>query len=274
MLQSPYDPDARFSPKRETSWIGYRAHLTETCDEETPHLITQLATVLATTNDGEMTDVIEADLAARDLLPGEHLVDSGYVDAQHLCSSAERGIDLVGPALLDTSWQAAAGEGFALSCFTIDWERHTVTCPAGKTSRPWTEAWRDAYLFYQVQFAKADCLACPLRAQCTRAASRPRQLSLRPREEQVALQRARQRQTTDEFVQRYKKRAGVEGTLAQGVHSCGLRRARYRGLAKVHLEHVAIAAGICLQRLDAWWTQTPRVSTRTSRFAALAAAAA
>ncbi len=30
--------------------------------------------------------------------------------------------------------------------------------------------------------------------------------------------------------------------------------------------------GICLQRLDAWWTETPRVATRTSRFAALAAA--
>jgi len=272
LLQSPDDLDARFGTKRETSWVGYLAHLTETCDDERPHLITQVATVPATTNDVEMTEVIQADLAARDLLPGEHLLDSGYVDAQHLCGSAKRGIELVGPALPDTSWQAAAGEGFALSCFTIDWERHTVTCPGGKTSRPWTEAWRDTYRFYQVQFAKADCLACPLRAQCTRAAAKPRQLSLRPREEHVALQLARQRQSTDDFVQRYKQRAGVEGTLAQGVQRAGLRRARYRGLAKVRLEHVAIAAGICLQRLDAWWTATPRIATRTTRFAALAAA--
>ncbi|GAC1438190.1 MAG: hypothetical protein NVSMB65_12500 [Chloroflexota bacterium] len=272
MLQSPYDPDARFSSKRETSWIGYRAHLTETCDEETPHLITQVATVPATTNDVEMTEVIQDDLAARDLLPEEHLLDSGYVDAQHLRRSAQRGVDLVGPALLDTSWQTAAGEGFGVSCFTIDWEQHTVRCPGGKTSRPWVEAWRDTYQFYQVQFAKADCRACALRPQCTRAATKPRQLSLRPREEHAALQFARQRQTTEEFVHRYKKRAGVEGTLAQGVQTGGLRRARYRGVAKVHLEHVAIAAGICLQRLDAWWTETPRVTTRTSRFAALVAA--
>jgi transposase len=272
LLQSPDDLDARFGTKRETSWVGYRVHLTETCDDEAPHLITQVATVPATTNDVELTEVIQADLAARDLLPGEHLLDSGYVDAQHLCGSAQRGVELVGPALPDTSWQAAAGEGFALSCFTIDWERHTVTCPGGKTSRPWTEARRDTYLFYQVQFAKADCLACPLRARCTRAASKPRQLSLRPREEHVALQLARERQLTDEFARRYRKRAGVEGTLAQGVQTAGLRRARYRGLAKVRLEHVAIAAGLCLQRLDAWWTETPRVTTRTSRFAALAAA--
>ncbi len=135
LLESPYDPDARFHTKRETSWTGYTVHLTETCDEDTPNLITQVATVPASTNDVEMTDVIQADLSTRDLLPGEHLVplagsfsafsarynvrddsskrllsvrnhfqrrvlvDAGYVSGQHLLSSATTyGIDLVGPA--------------------------------------------------------------------------------------------------------------------------------------------------------------------------------
>jgi transposase len=273
LLQSPYDLDARFSTKRETSWIGYRVHLTETCDADTPDLITHVATVVATTNDVEMTDVIQADLAARDLLPTEHFLASGYMSARHLLTSATtHGSDLVGPVLLDTSWQAAAQEGFDVSRFAIDWEQRVVACPGGKTSRSWTEAWRDDYLAYKVKFDRADCLACPLRVQCTRAATRPRQLSLRPREEHVALQVARQRQTTDDFAARYKTRAGVEGTIAQGVQAGGLRQARYRTLPKVRLEHVAIAAGICLQRLDDWWTETPRALTRTSRFAALAAA--
>ncbi len=86
------------------------------------------------------------------------------------------------------------------------------------------------------------------------------------------MQLARHRQTTDDFAARYQKRAGVEGTIAQGVQVCGLRRARYRTLPKVRLEHVAIAVGISLQRLDDWWTEAPRATTRTSRFAALAAA--
>ena len=73
-------------------------------------------------------------------------------------------------------------------------------------------------------------------------------------------------------MQRYRQRAGVEGTLAQGVRRSSWRRARYRGLATVRLEQVAIAAGLYLQRLDAWWSATPRAITRTSRFAALAAA--
>jgi transposase len=219
--ESPYDRDARFHTKRRTSWVGYPVHLTETCDPGRPHLVTQVATVPASTNDVELTDPIQADLAARGLLPGEHLLDSGYVDAQHLCGSAKRGIELVGPALLDTSWQAAAAEGCDVTRFALDWERRTGTCPGGTTSRSWTGATRDDYPFHQVKFAKADCLACPLRAQCTRSASRPRQLSLRPREEHVALQLARRRQATDDFAARYRKRAGVEGTIAQGVQACG-----------------------------------------------------
>jgi hypothetical protein len=230
-----------------------------------------VTTVPASTNDVEVTIEIQADLAARDLLSGEHLVDTGYVSEQHLLTSEfAYGVELVGPVLLDTSWQAAADEGFDLTRFAIDWERQTVTCPQSKTSRPWTPAARDDYPFYQVRFAKGDCLACPVRARCTRAAARPRQLSLRPREEHAALQLARERQATGAFATRYRHRAGVEGTIAQGVRDCRLRRARYRTLPKVRLEHVAIAVGISLQRRDAWWTGTARATTRTSHFAALA----
>jgi transposase len=271
LLQSPYDPDARFARKRETTWIGYQVHLTETCDEGTPHLITQVTTVPGPTHDADMTDTIQADLAARDLLPGQHLLDAGYVDAQHLLSSAAAGIELVGPGLLDTSWQAAAGEGFDLSSFAIDWEQRTATCPQGKVSRPWTDTAKGGYPFHQVRFRAADCRACPVRAQCTRAATMPRQLALRPQVEHEALVQARQRQTTDAFKQLYAVRAGIEGTMAQATVGCRARRARYRTLRRVRLEHVALATAISLQRLDDWWTGSPCATTRTSRFAALAA---
>jgi transposase len=205
-------------------------HLTETCDADAPNLVSQVATVPATTNDVEMTGAIQDDLAARDLLPGEQFLDAGYVSAQHLvASAATHGIELVGPALLDTSWQAAAEGGFDLTCFTIDWERRTVTCPQGKISRSWHDVKRGEYPFSQVKFGRADCQDCPVRARCTRAATMPRQLAVRPREEHVTLQAARERQKTATFQARYARRAGIEGTLAQGIQSCGLRRARYRG---------------------------------------------
>jgi IS5 family transposase len=68
------------------------------------------------------------------------------------------------------------------------------------------------------------------------------------------------------------RRAGIEGTISQGVRAFGLRRSRYRGLAKTHLQHVATAAAIDLERLAAWFRAVPRAVTRTSRFTALAAA--
>jgi len=224
-IESPDDPDARYHTKRQTSWTGYSVHLTEACDEDAPHFVTHVATVPATTNDVEMTATIQADLAARDLLPAEHLLDAGYVNARRLVTSAAQGIDLVGPAPPDTSWQAAAGAGFDVASFIVDWERCVVTCPQGKRSRYWgAGTTAHGHPFHHVIFDKDDCVACPCRAHCTRSATRPRQLALRPREEHAALQGARRRQRTDEFTERYKKRAGVEGTVSQGVQVGGLRR--------------------------------------------------
>jgi transposase len=54
------------------------------------------------------------------------------------------------------------------------------------------------------------------------------------------------------------------------VRAFGLRRTRYQGLKKTHLQHVAIAAAINIDRIVAWLEERPRATTRTSRFAALA----
>jgi len=132
-LESPYDTDARHHSKRATSWTGYLVNLTETCDEDLPHLITHVATVPGTTNDIEVTPVVHADLAVRDLLPDKHFVDGGYMSAPHIVdATATYGVDLIGPAPRDTSWQARTGEGFDLAQFRIDCEARKVTCPQGK----------------------------------------------------------------------------------------------------------------------------------------------
>ena len=68
----------------------------------------------------------------------------------------------------------------------------------------------------------------------------------------------------------YQKRAGVEGTLSQGVRAFELRQTRYIGLAKTHLQHLATAAAINLARINNWLMDVPLARTRTSRFAALA----
>src|SRR5207248_10155213 len=99
-----------------------------------------------------------------------------------------------------------------------------------------------------------------------------RRLRLPPQEQYEALTAARTWYASEEGSQYYKQRAGVEGTLSQGVRAFGLRRTRYRGLPKTHMQHVAIAAAINVDRIVAWLDERPRATTRTSRCAALAPA--
>src|SRR5215468_11321777 len=81
-IQSPYDLDVRYCTKRDTEWVGYKTHLSETGDEGYPDLITQVLTTLSTTPDYVMGPPIQQELAQRDLLPGQQLFDAGYVDAE------------------------------------------------------------------------------------------------------------------------------------------------------------------------------------------------
>ena len=269
LIGSPYDPDARLSSKRDTIWNGYKVHLTETCDADGPNLITDVQTTPATMADVEVTSRVHAALAARELLPQAHFVDSGYPDAETLVQSQLQGIDLVGPVHRDTSWQATAGQGFDLTCFRIDWDAKVACCPRGQHSRGWTSTHdQDGNAVIQIQFDRDQCGVCSDRGSCTKAARGPRILKLRPQAQYEALQAARARQETEEFKQRYARRAGIEGTISQGTHGFDLRYARYRGLAKTALQHVFIALGLNLARLLAWWDERPKAHTRLSRFAA------
>jgi transposase len=273
LIVSPYDPEARNRTKRNTNWTGYAVHLTETCDEDTPNLITNVETTPATTHDGAITDKIHQALASKELLPAEHLMDTAYVDAQHVVTShSDYEIELIGPVTPDSSWQAPLpNKGLISPAKAVDWEAQRVVCPAGKSSQAWRTRLDDyANPVIEVRFNRNDCAACANRQQCTRAQKEPRLLKLRPQKLHQALQAARLHQTTAEFKHSYAKRAGVEGTLSQGTRGFDLRRCRYLGTAKTHLQHVAIAAAMNLTRLVSWLQGVPTTQTRVSRFTALA----
>jgi len=274
LIASPYDPEARYSTKREVEWVGYKVHLTETCETDTPDLVVNVETTPATTPDDHMIKRVHASLEPRDLLPAEHIVDKGYTDSQVLVESQQTyGVTLIGPVADDPSWQARTGTGFDKSQFLVDWERQVVTCPMGKQSISWLpHTYPKNGMTWEVRFARKDCTPCPRRAQCTRAKKEPRIVGLQAREPYEALQEARKRQTTEEFRRQYAPRAGIESTHAQGIRRCGLRQARYGGLAKTHFQHLATAAALNFVRLGEWLTGTPRAKTRGSPFAALKAA--
>jgi transposase len=253
-IQSPYDLEARYSTKRDTQWVGYKAHLSETCDDGYPDLITQVLTTPATTPDCVMGPTIQQDLATRDVLPGTHLLDSGYVDAE-LLASAQRlhQIAVLGPPFGSYSRQHRAGHGYGVEAFTLDWAAQQAQCPQGHSSVKWTPGHdMRGGAVVRIRFDTATCRACAVRRACTWAKEAPRQLTVRPHEQHVAMQAARQRQETAAFKAQYALRAGAESTLSQGVRRFDLRRSRYIGLARTHLQQTLNATAMNMVRVIDW----------------------
>jgi transposase len=298
-IASPYDTDARWGVKREEFWLGYKLHVTETCDDAPPcgcgkpgahtpttrpartgdghdrgcpqlvfpNLITHVVTTDATVTDNQMTEPIHDALAAKYLTPARHYTDSGYLSAALVVAAlARHGIALVGPLLADSSAQARAGAGYARADFTIDYDTHTVTCPQGRKATAWTPCTQNGKDAIVATFATSDCGPCPARALCT--TGKRRQLSLMPRELAEAQTAIRAAEHTIGFQADYARRAGVEGTMHQAV-AHGARRARYRGLPKTRLDHVFMACALNLLRLEAFWNGTPLDRRRTSHLARL-----
>jgi transposase len=274
MIASPYDLDSRYSEKRGSYWRGYKVHLTETCDDDTPHVITHVETTSATDQDVVVVDTIHHALAQQNHLPRVHLVDGAYTSGEKLASSqSEYQIDLLGPMRQDQSWQADDPQAFDISHFQIDWEQEIVLCPMGKQSRPWKPSKGPrGKPTLQVSFYRKDCAECLARERCTRSKTEARSLTLHPKAQHLALQAARERQYTEQFKEDYKCRAGIEGTISQAAFAFGMRRPRYRGLQKTHFHHLATAIAINLQRFVDWVWDTPRSKTRQSHFARLALA--
>lgn len=273
--ESPHDIEARYSRKDSTRWTGYKVHLSETCDEKSPRLITNVLTTPATTQDVACTDNIHNALYQKQLLPSRHFVDAGYVDADLLVQSSKMyGIELFGPTRVNSSWQARTTGGIDATQFQIDWNNRQVICPAGKKSARWQKCQtKERYprQVVKVKFGQKDCLNCENRAQCVRSKTgAPRQLLLQTKEFHQALEQTRALFSSDEGRSEYHHRAGVEGTLSQGIRRGGLRRSRYIGLQKTHLQEVATATGINLLRTINYLNGKPIAKTRVSKFARLA----
>jgi Transposase DDE domain len=178
------------------SWGGYKAHLTETCDDDLPHLVTDVGTTVAPAQEVDQLGPIQARLATRGLPPAEHLVDTGYVRTSNLVTSElAHQIDLIGPMYDDRRRQAKDPNAFDLAQFQIDWDAQVVTCPNGQRSTGWSQyrtarqEGRRAQI--HVQFAPAAGAVCPVRSRCTRAARGPRHLTLRASPDAAASRRVR-----------------------------------------------------------------------------------
>src|SRR5688572_5933570 len=156
------------------------------------------------------------------------------------------------------SRQHQTGQGYDLQAFVLNWKAQQARCPQGHTSvhcRPGRDLSGDPVI--RIRFDGPTCRACPARPACTTAKGAPRQLTVRPQVHHEAIQAARQQQEMPAFKARYALRAGAESSLSQGTRRIDLRRSRYIGLARTHLQQLLNATAMNVVRVIAWLRDEP-----------------
>ena len=274
VVESPYDADARYRHKRDTAWTGYMVHVSETCEPTAPHLLTHVHTTPATVHEAQCTTPIQQALIDKALPPREHFVDAAYISADLLVHSRdEQGITLRGPTRPSPGWQMQVDGSLYVEQFTVDWERQQVRCPQGKTSVSVGGARRP-----RGAIPSSKCVSARRTAAPVRSVRYVRTRSHRRRAPSNATHGRNPRPCTPPRPgMRVKRVNGSMGAAREskarsprGYARLGSAATRYRGLPKTHLQHVATAAAINIDRIVAWLDERPRAQTRTSRFAALA----
>jgi transposase len=262
-VQNPHDPEATYAVKgqglQKKEHVGYKVQVAESVSEATlapgeptRNFILGIVTHAAHESDEAGGLKMEAEQAAMGLeKPPVQYVDGAYVSAQQLAAVAIEGRELIGPA----SGAPDNNDGrFTTEQFQITVEERKAVCPAGKENTQCSRLVENETGKVSFRFEwSSHCAECVLRGQCV--APKQKHRSIVVGEHHSALQARRQEQNTDAFKERMKHRNGIEGTQSELVRGHGLRRAHYRGLAKVKLQNYFIGAACNVKRWlrrEAW----------------------
>jgi transposase len=253
-VKNPHDPQATWSTKgkdKKKDWVGYKVQVAETvpeapaeAGEPTGAFLTAVETQAATESDeAGMVQVLAEQENSGLEAPPELFVDSAYVSGQAIREAREAGRELVGPA----QEPAARNKTFQSDTFDVAVEQRTALCPAGRCSSNCSRLEEKATgkVSYRLEWGR-QCRDCPLREQCVGQGQEHR--TLRVGEDHTYLQARRREQKTEAFQERMHRRNAIEGTQSELVRGHGLRRARYRGLAKVRLQNYLIGAACNVKR--------------------------
>ena len=256
-VQNPHEPEAQWAAKghgkQRKEHVGYKVHVAESVQdnpvqpgEPTRNFLTAILTQPAISGDDSGLEAVEKGQAAMGLeKPVEWYVDAGYVSAKKLTQAQAEGRDLIGPA---QSSPKRDPQRLASEDFTIDIAQRQAICPGGHaaTNCSRLEEKEKQRVNYRFEWLKKICLACLLRERCVGENQNHRTLLVG--QYHNALQARRQEQKTDAFKEKTKRRNAIEGTHSELMRAHGLKRARYRGLAKVSLQNYLIGTACNAKR--------------------------
>lgn len=254
-IQNPHEPEAQWCTKSTTKdkeWIGYKVQVGETVTETahekgeyTANLITAIVTQLATGSDEagmkEVFNQLENNGIGK---PGKLYVDGAYVSGEELAVAKKEGREIRGPAQPPGGRQELTAEHFK-----VDIEGKKATCPAGHDSTNCSKLTEEktGKISYRIEWNNKLCEGCPLASKCIGKNQNHRTLTVR--EFHMFLQDRRDEMNTPEFEEEMHRRNGVEGTQSELVRAYGMRKARFRGFAKVKMQNYFIGAACNLKRV-------------------------
>ena len=255
-VQNPHDAEATYAVKGEGAkkkeHVGYKVQVAETVTqaelapgEPTQNFVTGMVTHAAHQSDEAGAKKMEAEQAAMGLdKPPVQYVDGAYVSAEKLAEAQAEGRSLIGPA---ASAPHNNGGRYTTEDFQIDVEQRKAICPAGKENTQCSRLEEQATgkVTYRLEWS-THCADCPLRERCVGPEQKHRTIVVG--QHHSALQARRQEQKTEAFAQEMKHRNGIEGTQSELVRAHGIRRARYRGLAKARLQNYFAGAACNVKR--------------------------
>lgn len=254
IVQNPHDPDAQWAAKdqaKSKTWVGYKVQVMETAPDvprekkglPTEQFITEVTTTEAIGSDiAGQRRALEALHVHRNDKPSVLYVDAGYVTDDTLADAREGGYELVGPARPSPTHKT----DLPSDRFDVSIAERKAICPGGHVSRQCSliHDQHKATRYYRFEWA-ALCDTCPLQSACTRSRTGRRALVVGVHHD--LLQQRRREMRTEDFKKRFKRRAAIEGTISELMRA-GMRRARYRGLAKVRLANYLMAAAVNINR--------------------------
>jgi transposase len=245
-IQTPHDPEARYSRKRKFEWLGDKVQVTETDDEGYPHIITDIVATDSNQTDYEELPLIQARLIERQCKPGEHYVDAGYMSGPNLAHSQDLKIDLIGPLPEVVTPQDLLTDGITQAHFQLDPIEKIATCPQGHQARNPSLVVNT----WNFHFPAKVCAVCPVRTRCcTGKAGRSVGMNIH----YDLVQAARARQKTEAFKKDYHQhRSGVEGSLSALVRGHGMRVSRYIGQKKRNVQAIFTGCAADLKRTARW----------------------
>jgi hypothetical protein len=255
-LQNPHEPDAQWAAKghgkHKKVHIGYKVQVAETVQnqpvpkgEPTRNFLTAVVTQPAIASEDAGLEEIHAAQATMGLeKPSELYVDAGYVDAEKLVQAQSEGRALIGPV----QGSPKRDRRFPSEAFTIDISQRQAVCPAGQaaTNCSRLEEEKRAMINYRFEWSQRVCGACPERARCLGREQKHRTLVVG--QHHNTLQARRREQKTEAFKEKTRRRNAIEGTHSELARAHGLKKARYRGHAKVSLQNYFIGAACNAKR--------------------------